>query len=63
MGIIVIESEWRETPIACPRCAGIMYSDGKHLPTCANPDCLIQLTLVDVLEWLITEHDEDGNNG
>ena len=54
--IVVIESEWRETPMSCD-CGVIMYSDGKHLPQC--PNCLEIATLEQVLEYLMTVRDQE----
>jgi hypothetical protein len=56
MPIVIIESAWRETLIRC-KCLSMMYSDGRSLPVC--PDCLSQMTLHDLLQWLITDHAAD----
>jgi hypothetical protein len=52
--IIEVESEWRATEIACPKCGGMLYTDGKHHPTCADEQCLYQPSISYMWEWLIT---------
>jgi hypothetical protein len=54
MSIIVIDSEWCETPMECPQCGDgfTMYSDGLHPPCC--PECGYQSTAEEVYRWLIT---------
>jgi len=63
MPITVIESEWRETPMVCPDCGCVMYSDGKSLPVCGDNACLHHAKLRDVLEWLITDHSKPVDDG
>lgn len=43
------QSTWKETPILC-ECTARLVTDGRSLPWC--PDCLAQMTLHDLLQWL-----------
>ena len=44
--IIVIDSEWVETGVYCPKCGWMAYSDGKHPAQCVNHECLEILAVV-----------------
>jgi len=50
--IVDIESEWRETPLVCPKCKpGPLYSDGLHRPQC--PSCFHKATDAEIYGCLI----------
>jgi hypothetical protein len=53
--IDVIESDFRETGIECPKCGYMTYSDGKRRPRCSG--CLLPLDDETIWTWLITLHD------
>ena len=42
----------RGTPIICPKCGDMMYSDG-NLPICIN--CKHTMSLSDLMEWIISD--------
>lgn len=52
--IVEIESDWRETPLMCPKCTqlpGPMYSDGLHRPQCVL--CFYEATDAEIYGCLI----------